>query len=237
MLIYGHRGSPATSSENTLPSFEEAIRAGVHGLEFDVRASADGVPMILHDRELDRTTNGHGPIDELQLELIRNAVASNGAQIPTLDEVLDLAGGKVQLDIEVKQAGIEKKILDALVRFPKAQCVLSSFDPDVLLAFKSLTSSVDLVAISPFASREVVDFARRLGSQFVALMADAYNEQNVSLFDDVGLKVIVWTVNNVDEAIRVRELGAYGLCTDCPGEMIEALRSRTSESTSESAAL
>jgi glycerophosphoryl diester phosphodiesterase len=229
VLIYGHRGSPATNAENTLPSFEEAIRAGVHGLEFDVRESANGIPMILHDRGLDRTTNGHGHIDEMSFEMIRNAVAGNGAQIPTLDEVLDLAGGLVHLDIEVKQAGIEKTILESLARFPKARYILSSFDPDILLAFRSLSSTVDLAPISTFASREVVEFAQQLGSRFIALMADAYNEQSASWFEDADLKVIVWTVNDMEEALRVKCLGAYGLCTDRPAEIIEALRGRTGE--------
>src|SRR5215210_999582 len=111
MLIYGHRGSPATSLENTLASFREAIDAGVDGLEFDVRASADGIPIVIHDRELDRTTSMTGNVDELPFESIRSADAGNGQPVPTFEEVLDLVTDRVHLDIEVKQSGIESVIL------------------------------------------------------------------------------------------------------------------------------
>src|SRR5215211_465995 len=152
VLIYGHRGSPATSPENTLASFEEAINAGVAGLEFDLRASADGVLVVLHDRELDRTTSLAGNVDELPFSTIRTADAGNGQHIPTFEEVLELAGDRVHLDIEVKQAGLEAPILSTLNRFPDTRWALSSFDEDILIAFREHSRDVDLVPIVPFVS-------------------------------------------------------------------------------------
>jgi glycerophosphoryl diester phosphodiesterase len=224
MLIYGHRGSPAAIAENTLPSFEAAIQAGVAGLEFDVRASADGVLVVIHDRDLKRTTSGAGNVDELSFDTVREADAGNGASIPTMDEVLELAGDRVHLDIEVKQAGIESKILDTLARFPKSRWVLSSFDPEILKAFRSRSGSADLVPISPFATPELVTFAKNMKSPAVALLASAYDETSAELFASENLPVIVWTVNDVAEARRVQSLGAYGLCTDCPADTIAGLR-------------
>lgn len=224
MLIYGHRGSPATIAENTLPSFEAAIQAGVDGLEFDVRASADGVLVVIHDRGLERTTFGQGNVDELSFDTIRAADAGDGDLVPTLGEVLDLAGDRVHLDIEVKQGGIESKIFETLARFPKSRWVLSSFDPEILTALRALSESAQLVPISPFATPKLVTFAKSMKSPAVALMASAYNKTTAGLFFGEQLPVIVWTVNDVSEANRVRSLGAHGLCTDCPAEIILGLK-------------
>jgi glycerophosphoryl diester phosphodiesterase len=227
MLIYGHRGSPATIAENTLPSFEAAIQAGADGLEFDVRASADGVVVVIHDRGLERTTSGDGNVDEIPFDRIRAADAGNGASIPSLDEVLELVGDRVHLDIEVKQAGIESKILGTLARFPRARWVLSSFDLEILTAFRALSESAALVSISPFATPELVTFAKNMKSPALALMACAYDEKSAGLLTVAELPVIVWTVNDVTEAIRVQSLGAFGLCTDCPADIIVGLKNGT----------
>jgi glycerophosphoryl diester phosphodiesterase len=227
MLIYGHRGSPATIAENTLLSFEAAIQAGADGLEFDVRSSADGMLVVIHDRGLERTTSGAGNVDELSFDTIRAADAGNGASIPSLDEVLELVGDRVHLDIEVKQAGIESKITETLARFPLARWVLSSFDPEILTAFRALSESTALVPISPFATPELVTFAKNMKSPAVALMASAYDETSAGLFAADELPVIVWTVNDVAEAIRAQSFGASGLCTDCPADIIAELKNGT----------
>ena len=223
MLIYGHRGSPATSAENTLASFQEALHAGVDGLEFDIRASADGVLVVLHDRELDRTTSLSGNVDELPFSTIKTADAGNGQRIPTFEEVLELASDSVHLDIEIKQAGLEASILSTLSRFPRTRWALSSFDEAILLAFHELSSDADLVPIVPFVSDGLIPFVKMLRSPAVALMASSYTELTAALLANADLPVIVWTVNDVAEANRVEQLGAHGLCTDAPSELISAL--------------
>jgi glycerophosphoryl diester phosphodiesterase len=227
MLIYGHRGSPATLPENTLRSFQEAIDAGVDGLEFDVRASADGVLVIMHDREMDRTTSLVGNVDELPFSAIRTADAGEGQMVPTLDGVLELVGGRVHLDIEVKQAGLETTILETLGRFPETRWALSSFVEDILTAIREISDSADLIPIVPFVSDGLIPFARKLGSPAVALMASSFTEESAAMFARAELPVIVWTVNDIEEARRVQELEAYGLCTDYPAEILSKLSQRS----------
>jgi glycerophosphoryl diester phosphodiesterase len=223
MLIYGHRGSPATSPENTLKSFQEAINAGVHGLEFDVRASSDGDLIIIHDRDLARTTSLSGNVDELPVATIRTADAGDGQPVPTLQEVLDLVGDRVHLDIEVKQSGLESQILNTLGHYPNARWALSSFDEDILFALRQLSETADLIPIVPFVSDGLFSFAKKLRSPAVALMASSYMETAAELFAVAELPVIVWTVNDIEEAFRVKALGAYGLCTDSPAKIVAAL--------------
>ncbi len=68
VIAVGHRGAAAYAPENTVASFDEAVRLGARAVEFDLRLSADGVPVVLHDDTLDRTTNGRGPVSEWEVE-------------------------------------------------------------------------------------------------------------------------------------------------------------------------
>src|SRR3954452_11230788 len=100
MRIYAHRGASATEPENTLRAFQRALDLGVEGIELDVQATADRVPVILHDRDLARTTNGTGNVDEITFDDLQTFDAGDGEHVPTLHEVLDLVGDRIHLDIE-----------------------------------------------------------------------------------------------------------------------------------------
>src|SRR6187200_2440153 len=104
VTIYGHRGASAELPENTLPAFALAKELGAYGIELDVHLSRDGVPVVIHDESVDRTTNGSGDVANLDLASLRQLDAGNGATIPTLIEVLDVVGDTLHVDIEVKAA-------------------------------------------------------------------------------------------------------------------------------------
>src|SRR6266508_4424456 len=116
MRIYAHRGASATEPENTLRAFRRALDIGAEGIEFDVHLTADRVPVVIHDRNVARTTNGRGNVDELTLAELTELDAGNSERIPTFHDVLDLVGDRVHLDVEIKQAGIEREVLATLAR-------------------------------------------------------------------------------------------------------------------------
>ncbi|MBI4497497.1 MAG: glycerophosphodiester phosphodiesterase [Chloroflexi bacterium] len=101
-LVIGHRGAPRRAPENTLASFAAALDLGVDGVEFDVHLSRDGIPVVIHDPTLERTTNGHGLVSDLTLAELRSLDAGAGERIPTLREVVDLVRGNVELQVEIK---------------------------------------------------------------------------------------------------------------------------------------
>jgi glycerophosphoryl diester phosphodiesterase len=173
MLVYGHRGLSGRYPENTLLAFREALAAGVDGIEFDVHATSDGVPVILHDRSLERTTNGTGYVDEVPLSRLRDVDAGRGERVPTLEEVLELIGDRVHLDVEVKQPGIEAAVLGVLSAHPEARWAISSFDWNTLLTFRLLDATAELWPLTERWSDEVVAVARELGSPTVALFTGA----------------------------------------------------------------
>ena len=123
--IFAHRGSSGTHPENTLPAFAEAVRVNADGIELDVHLTEDGELVVIHDEEVDRTTNGKGLVREKTLEEIKKLNAGlwfndkfPAAKIPTLKEVLDLLlqknyRGTVMIEIKTDKyeyAGIEEKV-------------------------------------------------------------------------------------------------------------------------------
>ena len=138
MLIYGHRGASATEPENTLRSFRRALELGVRRNRD--RCPGDrptAIPVILHDRNLDRTTNATGPVDLRTLESLQEVDAGKGERIPTLEQTLELIGDRAHIDVEIKQGGIEREVLDVLARFPESRWAISSFDWTMLEAVRA----------------------------------------------------------------------------------------------------
>ncbi|MEM2375782.1 MAG: glycerophosphodiester phosphodiesterase family protein, partial [Candidatus Bathyarchaeia archaeon] len=115
-LRVGHRGAKAYEPENTLRSFMKALELGVNAIEFDVRRTRDGELVVIHDAEVDRTTDGKGLVSELTLREIKALSTEKGERIPTLEEALDFLDRKVKILIELKEVGIEEKVLEAVKR-------------------------------------------------------------------------------------------------------------------------
>ncbi len=223
-MIYAHRGASAAEPENSLTAFERAVADGADGVELDVRATADGVPVVLHDRGLARTTGGHGLIDELPLSVVRQIATGDRRPIPTLAKVLELLAGRLALDLEIKQAGVEAAVLATLAGFPAATWVLSSFDWSILRSVRSRAPEAVLWPLAQTADEALFDVAAAVGADGVALQAAAISEEVVERCRQARLRVMAWTVNDVGEARRLRELGVAVLCTDHPAEIREGLR-------------
>ncbi|MCY4112087.1 MAG: glycerophosphodiester phosphodiesterase family protein [Chloroflexi bacterium] len=122
-LVIAHRGDTAAGPENTLPAFAAAIDAGADGIELDVHPSRDGAPVVHHDYYLERTTNGAGLVTDHTLAELRALDAGAwfgeafaGERLPTLEEVLSLAAGRVRLEIELKGTTLAflERVLEAI---------------------------------------------------------------------------------------------------------------------------
>lgn len=223
MLIYAHRGASAEAPENTLEAFKRAINAGADGIEFDVHATADRIPVVIHDRDVSRTTNGQGNVDELTLEEIRQLDAGQGELIPTLHDVLDLTAARLRLYIELKQAGIERQILEMLSGYADAAWLIGSFMPDVLRNVRAADPGAMLWLITDEASDRVFAFAKEINAAALSLRYDKLTPEVVERCRAANLDVAVWTVDDLAEARRMRDLGAVALCTDDPRAIIAGL--------------
>jgi len=100
--IIAHRGASAQAPENTLAAFQLALDLQADGIELDVMLTGDQQVVVIHDEEVDRTTDGSGRVADMTLEEIRQLDAGQGEKVPTLSEVLDRFGGKLLINIELK---------------------------------------------------------------------------------------------------------------------------------------
>ncbi len=166
-LRFAHRGASARAPENTLAAFEEAIRLGVDAIELDVHLSADGVPVVIHDDTVDRTTDGRGAVAALPLAALRRLDAGSwfgarfrGERIPTLEEALDCARRRCGLNIEIKEA---RRGTARRARRGRAGDRTPATDPAALARAVARTISRsrlrDLLLVSSF-SRQALERAR-----------------------------------------------------------------------------
>ena len=226
MLIYGHRGASGRLPENTVAALRGAIEDGADGVEIDVRATADGVPVLLHDRELGRTTTGTGPVDHTTSTALTGVRTRGGESVPTLAAALAATGDQLQLDVELKQRGIERVVLEVLRSQAGAAWFVSSFDWDSLREARRLDPEAPLWPLALTVDGALLAVAAELGSRGVALAAGALDRAAGDRLHRAGLDIGVWTVNDRREAIRVRDLGAAILMTDHPAAMRRSLSDR-----------
>ncbi len=220
--LIAHRGASDQFPENTLLAFKQGLAQGADGLELDVRATADGVPVVIHDATLDRTTDGHGAVSHFTLQELARVDAGRGERIPTFDQVLEQFPD-APLIVELKEAGVGPAVADALRHHNAIHRVL--------------TGSFYGAALKPFAppfhraaSRgETAWFwgGARLGwgarGAYAAFTVPEYHgrlhvvdEAFVRAATRQGKPVHVWTVNRVRDGERLRVMGVAGIITDCP---------------------
>src|SRR5512139_1484804 len=131
-LIIAHRGSPGHAKENTIGSFEKAMASGADMIEFDVRRTKDNVLIAFHDESI----QGHSTKD-LTFGAMSQMARHQGFEIPTVEEVLKWATGKIRLDAELKEEGSEEETLELVCRyFDQDQFVITSFNDDSLRVIK-----------------------------------------------------------------------------------------------------
>lgn len=221
-VVYGHRGAAAEFPENTLAGFRRALELGIEGIELDVHLSKDGVPVIIHDETLDRTTSGEGAVADFTVDELRGLDAGDGEYVPTLAEVLDLVGDRVHVDIEVKANAAGESVLEE-VRGRDTRWVISSFDWDVLRYVRSVDQEAEIWVLAVGASDDALAVVEEVGASALALWQRAIDEDIVKMLIDKSIPFWPWTVNDPEHARQLLEWGAFGICTDEPTKLQAAL--------------
>jgi glycerophosphoryl diester phosphodiesterase len=220
--VYAHRGASAECPENTLAAFRRACDLGVEGIELDVHLSADKVPVVIHDGTVDRTTEGFGLVSELTLDELQSLDAGQGEKIPTLEQVLDLVGDKIHVDIEVKANAAGEAVLRQL-QGRDARWLISSFDWDVLRYVRRQDADAVLWPLTIAVTDEAMNVAKDLRAPALAISHKALSEDIVAHLKAQGLGFWVWTVNEPERARACADWGAIGICTDDPAQIQRAL--------------
>ena len=221
MLRIGHRGARAYEPENTLRSFKKALEIGVDAVEFDVRKTKDNQLVVIHDADVKRTTDGQGLVSELTLEEIKGFSAEKGEKIPTLKEALDFLDKKVKIVIELKEAGVEEKVL-AAVRENRMQknVVIVSFIEEALRKVRDLDKEVETGLIY-VKHKNPIKAALELKANYLLPLYRFTHTANVQKAHENGLKIIVWTINKPEEVAEYKKKGVDGIASDKP-EILKA---------------
>ena len=232
-----HRGFSGRYPENTLIAFEHAIVLGCTWLECDVRLTSDGVPVVIHDATVDRTTDGSGDVSDLAFDDIRQLDAGSwkgarfgGERIPTLDELLELACGRARVVIEFKAPTERTSAIADRVRAADAMelSVASAFEWETILALRSSCPDWSTTWLTSLDGRSVADLVRtcvEAGVDTLGLRARDTDEGAVSLAHDAGLELRCWGVGD-DRGPELRRLvavGADGTTTNHPDALMRIL--------------
>jgi glycerophosphoryl diester phosphodiesterase len=203
--IVGHRGALECAPENTLASFREGLRQGADIIELDVQLSADGHIVVFHDDQLERTTNGRGPLAEHTLAELKSLDAGAwfdprfaGEPIPTLGEVLDWAQARTPLFIELKHSARSDPALDAaVVQLIRAydmteRVMVISFDHQALRRVKERAPGVATGALYKIPVADPAGLAQGIGANAVMPLWHLITHDDLVACHSAGLSVNVW---------------------------------------------
>jgi glycerophosphoryl diester phosphodiesterase len=229
-LVVAHRGASIEQPENTIQAFEAAIDAGADAVEFDVRMTADGHAVVMHDPEVSRTTDGTGLVSEMTLEELRKL------GVPTLEEALACLSGRAAADIEIKNLPGEpdftperepavEATLDALdaVGFP-GQVIVSSFNPASIAHSRALRPDVPTGLLTEYEvdAEEALTRATEHGHPWVLPFVLKVLEAGNGFADRVhagGALLGVWIADDLETVRCLFELGADAVATNDPRAM------------------
>jgi glycerophosphoryl diester phosphodiesterase len=229
LFLYAHRGAAAEAPENTLAAFRRALAVGADGIELDVHLSADGVPVVIHDDALERTTDGCGavaahPLDTLQALDAGSWFAPHfaGEPLPTLEEVLRLLAGRLRLNLEVKETRAGMAVLELLRQFPQVEAVVSSFDHPLLARLRRAAPDLALAVLAERDWHLALGRAKSLRACAFHPRADLVSRPLLAACRSLRLPVFPWTVDDPAEARRLARLGIDGLFTNDPAGLRQA---------------
>jgi len=226
MEIFAHRGLCSIYPENTILAFEKALEYDIAGIETDVQLSKDGVPVIIHDEFLDRTTNAKGFVKDRTLaelkELNAGVLFGMDCKIPTLEELfIALKGRDLVINLELKTSifeyqGIEEKTLELIKKYGREKdVIISSFNHETLVRFKKLNSGIKLGALLESHLIDAEEYVKKNGFDAIHPLFTICTKEKVQKAHDLGLKVNAWTCD-WEEYMRIFEsTGIDVMMTNC----------------------
>ena len=194
LQIFAHRGHCAEYPENTLSAFRAAAEFGAHGIEFDIRLTRDGHPVILHDASVDRTTKGMGAIAELTLEELQRLDVGSDERVPTLGETLDSLDKSLRINVHLKAIDDERLVLSvvsAIVQHKILDCAYLATDESTWRQARALEPDLTGCYLGPHPRNTpaFLENAHALGCRIVQLDWKILAAPFVTLAHDLGIEV------------------------------------------------
>lgn len=223
----GHRGFSQLFPENTIPAFKEAVKTGVDRIEMDLRLSADGKMVIMHDETVDRTTNGKGFVNELSFDALRKLDAGSwkspefkGLTIPTLEEAFEVARGNCFVNIDLKDDNAVGPMVKLAEKMDMVdQIVITGKIPECTAAIRNINQSItmfhefpdEIVLNQPKLAVKKIREHQLPGS---LIFYKAANEVFIHESKLHGLSVAVWGVLEENDMVNLIKMGVDSIMTD-----------------------
>jgi glycerophosphoryl diester phosphodiesterase len=252
-IVIGHRGAAGDRPENTLLSFEAALAQGAQILESDIHISRDGVPILLHDPTLERTTDGHGDASQAswaELSALDAGIRfkdvngttpfrGKGVRIPSLEQAFERFPD-AYFNLEIKSPGQDtiRSTLDLVERFERADRTLLAAGEDAIM--RALRAALATRSLQPAVGASLGEIVAAISSAIdgCAMPTGVMALQIPSTFGGKPLatrefvdhahrhdvQVHVWTINELSEIEALLDLGVDGIVTDHPGRMADWLQ-------------
>lgn len=203
-----------------MSAFRHALASALHGFEFDLRMSADGRVICVHDAAIGEYLVSDCPYHELYKGYSKSS-RDHGEPIPCLQDVLREFGPSAFLDIEIKVSGLERPVLKLVEQFHPQRFVVSSFLAEVVLDIAELDPQIplgfifdDVIGLRAFSNLPV---------SYLMPRHDLLSRDLVAAFHRDGYKVLTWTVNRPSDMKRLAEWGVDGLISDDPALLRETM--------------
>ena len=202
----------------------------VQWMEIDTQLTADGIPVVIHDFSLDRTTNGSGKVkNHTWQQLLRLDAGSwksrefHGERIPSLEEVLRLSCGRVRLNIELKTSGnmypgLEQAVIDRVCSYHMEQdVVVTSFDTGALIKVKQINPDIQTGLIIDARPKDLVERLQSLQCSFLSIGHPHLDQELAFRLKEAGITVMGWTVDDAKRMKRLADISPEILiCTNRP---------------------
>ena len=216
-LRIGHRGAAGHERENTVRSFLRAIEIGVDMIETDLRSTADGAIVLLHDAWID-IEGVQRPVHGSTLADLRKA--ANGDELATLEDLLAAANGRCGLMLEMKATGLAARVIAAVADAGFARPVIyASFHHDELLAVRRLQPDAQTLALIHGAPVDKARFAIDAQTTHAGINIEFATAEYVSALQRSGPQVFVYTVNEPEEIAAMKALQVEGIVSDYPDRL------------------
>ncbi|MDB5055645.1 MAG: glycerophosphoryl diester phosphodiesterase [Bacilli bacterium] len=236
-MVIGHRGAAGEAPENTMVSFQLALKQGAEGIELDVHLSKEGEIVVCHDATLDRTTNGQGYIFEKEVVEIKRYDAGSwfseqylGETVPLLAEVFDQVPDGILINVEIKYAyhgRMETQLIDFLRKRKRMEnVVISSFDHKCLQRIKKMEPKVKIGLLYAANLVDHAGYANQLGVDVFSIHPhyQLIEKEDVQKAKALGIRTFPYTVNSLEEFRKMVEYGVSGIITDYPARLVEQPR-------------
>ncbi|MGI8553874.1 MAG: glycerophosphodiester phosphodiesterase [Dehalococcoidia bacterium] len=235
-LIISHAACRGSAPENTRAGIRAALALNVDAIEIDVHASADGIPVLIHDDTLDRTTNGSGPVSALRFAALRRLDAGShgfagrfaGEQIPSLAEVVELTRERCLLIVEIKQPDVAALVVEVLRQADALPLsMIWSFHLPAVAEARRLEPLLPGALLSPAPANGSDGLFRAALRENLSAVSVHYTGIDAALVRAArlrGLTVYTWTADDPDDQRRLAAAGVDGIVTNVPAVLAEALR-------------